>query len=125
MTILSGIPVLNCQSIEKSLQFYQQILHFVIVNKRDDNGELCWVHLMHGETTLMLQSIGASLSQQQGGQFAHTISLYFFVDNIDDLKHLISAKGMSSSAMKVMDYNMREFSLSDPDGNIIVIAEKS
>jgi len=123
VTILSGIPVLSCQSIERSLQFYQQILHFVIVKKRDDHGTLCWAHIMHGDTTLMLQVAEPGVIMDE--QTVHTIALYFFVDNIDDLKHLISAKGMSSSAMQTTDYNMREFTLLDPDGNVIIIGEKS
>ena len=51
MSILSGIPVLNCQSIEATLDFYQQALQFVIVKKRESEGELQWVHLMNGANT--------------------------------------------------------------------------
>jgi len=124
MTILSGIPVLNCQSIEDTLAFYQQLLQFVIVKKRELDGELCWIHIMHGDTTLMLQSAG-----QQNSEPFHTqksnISLYFFVNNINDLHHLIKAKNNNISDIKKTDYQMQEFNLNDPEGNTITIGQKS
>jgi len=56
MAILSSIPLLHCQSIDDTLVFYQQLLQFVLVNKRESEGKLVWAHLMHGDTTLMLQA---------------------------------------------------------------------
>ena len=124
MAILSGIPVLNCQSIEKTLAFYQQLLQFVVVNKRESAGALNWVHLMHGDTTLMLQ-----LAEQQNPEsFSATksrITLYYFVNNINELHHLIKAKNYSVSEIKTSDYQMREFSLQDPEGNSVTIGQKS
>ncbi len=63
MAILSGIAVLNCRTIEATLDFYLQLLQFVIVKKRELNGRLHWLHLMHGDTTLMLQSIEQASSE--------------------------------------------------------------
>lgn len=127
MAILSGIPVLNCQNIETSLAFYLQSLQFVVVNKREVDGHLDWAHIMHGSTTLMLQSIPSSkrLDQQQAQQYLPPISLYFFVDHIDELHHLLRAKKIVVSDVKVTHYRMKEFSLSDPDNNRIVIGQKS
>jgi catechol 2,3-dioxygenase-like lactoylglutathione lyase family enzyme len=120
MAILSGIPVLNCQSIEETLAFYQQILQFVVVNKREFNGELRWVHIMHGETTLMLQAVG----QHQSGlpPTENTkISLYFFVNKINELHHFIKAKNNLLSEIESTDYHMQEFTVLDPEGNTITI----
>lgn len=120
MAILSGIPVLNCQSIEETLAFYQQLLQFVVVNKRELNGELRWVHIMHGETTLMLQAVG----QHQSGSLPTEntkISLYFFVNNIDELHHFIKAKNNLESEIENTDYHMQEFTLLDPEGNTLTI----
>ena len=120
MAVLSGIPVLNCQSIEATLEFYQQLLHFVVVKKRDLNGALYWAHLMNGDTTLMLQSADQQHSlvtpQQQSN-----ISLYFFVNDLKELHHFIKAKNNHVSDIKVTDYKMQEFSLTDPEGNTIII----
>lgn len=124
MTILSGIPVLNCHSIESTLSFYQQLLQFVIVKKRELNGQLHWVHIMHGSTTLMLQAVDVEDSSTRSIQQSN-ISLYFFVNNISDLQHLLKAKRNIFSELSVTDYNMQEFTLLDPEGNTLIIGEKS
>jgi uncharacterized glyoxalase superfamily protein PhnB len=120
MAILSAIPVLNCQSIEATLKFYQQQLQFVVVKKRDLKGGLHWVHLMHGDTTLMLQSAPQDFSSPTSGADSK-ITLYFFVNNIDDLHHFIKAKNSNVSMLKETDYQMREFSIIDPEGNTVTI----
>ena len=117
MAILSGIPIIHCRSVETTLKFYQQLLQFVVVNKRDADGVPDWVHLMHDDTTLMLQSAPSASKPTNNS----SITLYYFVDNIDDFHHFIKAKNNSVSAIKQTDYQMREFSLSDPDGNLITI----
>lgn len=124
MTILSGIPVLNCHSIESTLNFYQQLLQFVIVKKRELNGQLHWVHIMHGSTTLMLQAVDVEDASARPVQQSN-ISLYFFVNNISDLQHLLKAKRNIFSELSVTDYNMQEFTLLDPEGNTLIIGQKS
>ena len=124
MTILSGIPVLNCHSIESTLNFYQQLLQFVIVKKRELNGQLHWVHIMHGSTTLMLQAVDVEDASARSVQQSN-ISLYFFVNNISDLQHLLKAKRNIFSELSVTDYNMQEFTLLDPEGNTLIIGQKS
>ena len=122
MAILSGIPVLNCRSIEVTLDFYQQLLQFVIVKKRESNNELKWVHLMHGDTTLMLQAIDQQ-SEETIALQQSSLSLYFFIDNIKELHHFIQAKNYKVSEIKTADYEILEFSLTDPEGNMIVLGQ--
>ncbi|VAW51907.1 hypothetical protein MNBD_GAMMA06-2088 [hydrothermal vent metagenome] len=120
MAILSSIPVLNCQSIEDTLAFYQQLLQFVVVNKREENGKLCWVHIMHSDTTLMLQS-DRSQNTHSIPATKSNIALYFFVNNIAELHHLIKAKNNKISEIKNTDYQTQEFSLIDPEGNPVTL----
>lgn len=122
MAILSGIPVLNCRSIEVTLDFYQQLLQFVIVKKRESNNELKWMHLMHGDTTLMLQAIDQQ-SEETIALQQSSLSLYFFIDNIKELHHFIKAKNHKVSEIKTTDYEILEFSLTDPEGNMIVLGQ--
>ena len=124
MAILSSIPVLNCHSIEETLAFYQQILQFVIVNKREHNNELQWVHLMHGDITMMLQRIDGKTSEIRPDQKS-TISIYFFVNNINEMHHYIKAKYSLLSELKNTDYHMQEFSVTDPEGNTVTLGQKS
>ena len=125
MAILSGIPVLNCQLIETTLDFYQRILQFVVVNKRESNGSVFWVHLMHGDVTVMLQRIGQQsekLSSLESLQQS-SISLYFFSNNIKELHHFVSVNYNNVSDLILTDYKMREFSLLDPEGNTVIVGQ--
>ncbi len=124
MAILSGIPVLNCQSIDATLDFYLQLFQFVVVKKRESNGCLHWVHLMHGDTTLMLQSLEQQHSKKNNSPQSN-ISLYFFINNINELHHYIKVKYKEVSDIKLTDYQMQEFSVLDPEGNTITVGQKS
>ncbi len=124
MAILSSIPVLNCHSIEETLAFYQQILQFVIVNKREDNNELQWVHIMNGDITMMLQTVDRKTSEPRPDQNSN-INIYFFVNNINDMHHYIKAKYNFVSELIDTDYHMQEFSVTDPEGNTVTVGQKT
>lgn len=124
MAILSSIPVLNCRSIAATLDFYQRIFQFVVVNKRESNGQLYWVHIMHGNTTLMLQAVQQSVPEKDPVQNSN-ITLYFYVNDIKELHHFVKAKNHEVSGIVLTDYAMQEFSLQDPEGNFITVGQKS
>ena len=121
MAILSGIPVLNCQSIETTLDFYQRILQFVVVNKRESNGKVHWLHLMHGGVTIMLQRTEPQSEKKSPQQ--SRISLYFFSNNISELHHFITVNYKNVSDLLITDYQMQEFSLLDPEGNTVIVGQ--
>lgn len=123
MEILGGIPILHCRTINATLDFYQQLFQFVVVNKRESDDCMQWVHIMHGSTTLMLQSLEQSPSETENSRQS-SISLYFFVNNIKDLHHFIKAKHNDVSEIKLTDYQMQEFSVLDPEGNTITLGQK-
>ncbi len=87
---------------------------------------------MHGATTLMLQADARKTRSDQTsfnsssdipGSSSSSISLYFFVDNIDELHHFLRAKSVTVSEIEVSHYKMKEFRLKDPDGNSLVIGQ--
>jgi len=124
VAILSSIPVLNCQSMEATLSFYQQLLQFVVIKKSELQGRLSWVHIMHGNTALMLQAAEEKNANTSPVRRSG-ITLYFFVDNINELHHFIKLKYTDVSDIKMTHYHMQEFSLIDPEGNNITVAQKS
>ena len=121
MAILSGIPVLNCQFIETTLDFYQRILQFVVVNKRELSGRVHWVHLMHGNVTIMLRRFEQHSEKQKLQQ--SSISLYFFSNNIKELHHFVTVNYKNVSEVVLTDYQMQEFSLLDPEGNTVIVGQ--
>jgi len=124
MSILSAIPVLNCQSIDATLNFYQQALQFVIVKKREEEGELQWVHLMNGSTTLMLQRVNLQ-SPRSEVKSKPSVLLYFYVNNIKEISHLIKAKYNIDADISVTPYKMSECDIFDPEGNHITLGQKN
>jgi uncharacterized glyoxalase superfamily protein PhnB len=124
VAILSSIPVLNCHSIVATLNFYQQLFQFVVIKKRELHGKLFWVHIMHGNTTLMLQASDEKNSHTHSAQQSG-ITLYLFIDNIKELHHFIKLKYNDVSDIVTTDYHMQEFNLMDPEGNKITVGQKS
>ena len=126
MPILSSIPLLTCHSILQTQAFYQQQLQFVTVNKREAEGQLQWVHLMHGDNTLMLERAKSELKTETKPiveDEPSKISLYFFVDDIEALHHRIKLKYPSVSEIMLTDYRMKEFKMYDPEGNRVIIGQ--
>jgi uncharacterized glyoxalase superfamily protein PhnB len=124
VAILKAIPVLNCQSIELTLNFYQQLFQFVVIKKREQHGQLRWVHIMHGNTTLMLQAAEQAVDSENNHLQQSNITLYFFINNLKELHHFIKVKHTNVSDIVVTDYQMQEFSLMDPEGNKITVGQQ-
>ena len=122
MTILGAYPVLNCQSIESTLDFYQQLFQFVVINKRKTDNCLQWVHLMHSNTSLMLKKIEVPSAEKKHIRLAG-ISLYLYVDNINQLHHFIKAKNINITDVVLMNYQMYEFKIQDPEGNLVTVGQ--
>ena len=119
MAILGGVPVLSCSSLDATLQFYQKLLQFVVVKKREQDGQVVWAHLMHGDTTLMLQGAVTDSENTENSN----ISLYYFVDNISELHHFIKVNHPRVSEILTTDYQMQEFRLQDPEGNTVTLGQ--
>ena len=119
MRLLGSVPVLNCSDIEQSLEFYQQALQFVVLNKRSGDDGLEWVYLQSGDTLLMLEK-GAQAEEHQSATLSR---LYFYTDDVSAMHHYLQAKGYSVSPVVRTAY-MEEFELLDPDGQRLSIGQK-
>jgi catechol 2,3-dioxygenase-like lactoylglutathione lyase family enzyme len=116
MAILSGIPVLSCRQIEKTLAFYTRLLQFVVVNRRESDTGPDWLHLVHSDTHLMLVRQPDDRPPVDRNE---NISLYFFVTDIESLQQLLKANRVTVSEIVETDYRIREFHVRDPEDNQI------
>ena len=119
MRLLGSVPVLNCSDIEQSLDFYQQALQFVVLNKRRGEHGLEWAYLQSGDTLLMLEQYSgqsASNSESLG-------RLYLYTDDVIAMHHYLKAKGYDASPIIKTAY-MKEFNLLDPDGQRLTIGQQ-
>ena len=118
MSLTGLVPVLKCRSVDHSLQFYKDTLRFVEIRTRKGKSELEWVYLKSGNTYLMLELAGT-----EGLPSNHTISLYFYTDDIRSFHHYMLAKGYDISDLEKTAYGILQCVFTDPDGHKIQLGE--
>ena len=119
MRLLGSVPVLSCSDVEHSLEFYQQALQFIVLNKRTGDRGLEWVYLQSGDTLLMLE-------KQEQDFVPDPVArnrLYFYTDDVSAMRHYLKAKGYKVGQMLKTAY-MEEFDLADPDGQRLTIGQQ-
>lgn len=120
MRLLGSVPVLACSDVEQSLDFYQQALQFIVLNKRTGDQGLEWVYLQSGDTLLMLEKS----VQSEEHQAATRNRLYLYTDDVTAMRHFLKAKGFQVSPIINTAY-MEEFDLLDPDGQKLTIGQQN
>src|SRR6056297_1351891 len=115
------IPVLICQQIENTLAFYQQALRYIIIHKSlDAQGQLHWAHLKSDNTTLMLQRhTGDHATQGQAGN----IMLHYYTSDILAQQRYMRARGIVVGEIETTPYDMKQFHVTDPEGNLLSIGQ--
>ena len=119
MRLTGSVAVLNCSDIEQSLLFYQQALQFVVLNKRQGEHGLEWIHLKSGDTLLMLEQ-----SRDEKASAGKCMSrLYLYADDVSSMHHYLIANGYQVGDVNKTAY-MEEFDLRDPDGHRLTIGAR-
>jgi hypothetical protein len=119
MRLLGSVPVLGCSDVEHSLEFYQQALQFIVLNKRIGDRGLEWVYLQSGDTLIMLEK----RERNTGPDSVPLNRLYFYTDDVSAMHHYLKAKGYEVGPMLKTAY-MEEFDLFDPDGQRLSIGQQ-
>ncbi len=115
------IPVLICQQIENTLAFYQQAFRYIIIQQsQDDQGRLHWAHLKSDNTTLMLQRCADTpAAQPQAGN----IMLHYYTSDVLSQQRYMRARGIMVGEIEVTPYDIRQFHVTDPEGNLISVGQ--
>jgi len=87
MQLTGSVPVLGCNDIEETLNFYQQALQFIIVKQRKSEHGVEWVYLKPSNTFLMLEKHTAN--EKTGGS-----RIYFYTDDAAAFASLSQSKGL-------------------------------
>lgn len=122
-------PFIKCSNISESLAFYSTILDFDVVLPPDPDPEA----FMSSYAYLEREGSGVHLSAHSGdGVFGNVI--YIHVADIDALYKTLTGNGLkpqeegSLSGITIepveQTWGMKEFSVSDPDGNKITFGQK-
>ena len=111
----SAAPCLSVRDMLRSLEFYQRVLGF-------ESGHLEADPPVYA--TLHRDDVAIHLALDRDGEKAGSNSCCVFVTNVDALYEACVAAG-AKIARQIEDspYGLRDFNLSDPDGNVILFGE--
>lgn len=112
--------VLAVQQLERSRQFYTDVLGFT----EDDIRSPGWAFLSKGACHLMLGECPDEIPAAETGN--HSWFLHLLIDDVDAYFKAVSARGaeiISTPADRA--YGLREFILATPDGHRIVVGQVS
>jgi uncharacterized glyoxalase superfamily protein PhnB len=114
------VPVLKVAEMDRAVDFYGNVLGFVIAWRAPDDGggENCM--LQAGETSLLL-STGTHL----GGTPQFTGTLYFHMTGVRELFERVNGKAEVVWPLEAMEYGQTEFGIHDRDGYTLAFAESS
>ncbi len=120
MQLKGLVPVIYCQHIEQTLEFYQQAFRYIVLRKTETEEGLQWAYLKSDNTYLMLQK----LQQLDANRVdSGNILLHYYTSDITVLHQFITARGIQAGPIEITDYGMSQFYVTDPEGNRISIGQ--
>jgi uncharacterized glyoxalase superfamily protein PhnB len=122
-------PNLICADLTKSLAFYRDVLGFTIFQSVPEKAPFVFTWLKRDDAEIFLnQHFPPQPGQPDpfaGKQIGGTLTLYFAMDGIDDLLKSVESKGVKIAIpMHKEFYGMKEFAVLDPDGYLLIFAER-
>ncbi len=117
------IPILICEDVQKSIDFYCRILDFEVADRMDDVGKTGWACLRNGRVQLMLGSpTYLPEPKKTDGKYPQAV-YYFYPEDVAALRDSIIAKNEEVSELQVRFYGMKEFEMLDPDGHMLLFGQ--
>jgi uncharacterized glyoxalase superfamily protein PhnB len=124
-------PNLVVADMDKSLNFYRDVLGFSIAQTVPDKAPFIFAWMKHGGTELFLN---VNMPPQPGEPDLYagksigggTLSLYLVMEGIDELYATVQQQKVPIViAMHKQFYGMKEFAIHDPDGYLLIFAEEA
>jgi catechol 2,3-dioxygenase-like lactoylglutathione lyase family enzyme len=117
MKITNLTPLLNVESVPRSIAFYCDHLGFRVTQQWEDQGRVRWASLAADGVCLMLnEPHNADSDQRRNRQAYEDTVFYFAIDDVDALHAQLETAGVAVGKISNEHYGMREFYIRDPDG---------
>ena len=121
----SMTPNLMVHDVNKTIDFYRDVLGFEFVASVPDSGQFDWAMMKHGPVEIMFQSV-ASLAKDlpafvkmgPGGAF----TLFIKMDDSKGLYGKVKEKVVIVQELTKTFYDMEEFSIKDLNGYVLTFA---
>ena len=119
MTHKGLVPYAHAADVNRSVEFYKK-LGFEIANAHPSNSaKPIWVWLNAGGANLMVAHAGEPVIASQ-----QAIFFYLYVDGVATFRDTVIAAGIDASPLTYPFYlPLGEFSVHDPDGYMVMIAQ--
>ena len=113
------IPFVHVGDVERSIAFYE-LLGFAVHDTHGPHGRLGWAALEHEQAKLMLARAGSQVSPADQG-----VLFYLYTDDLQALQAHLRAHGQPAGAIRDGTPGpRREMRLRDPDGYVLMVAER-
>lgn len=112
MTFTALRPILWTENINETIGFYTRILGFNLIGRND---EWQWASLKKDEVMIML----SQNDYEKPNGIGFTGSLYFNVDNVDELWEDLKTKAKVCYEIETFEWEMREFAVYDNNGYLL------
>jgi uncharacterized glyoxalase superfamily protein PhnB len=121
-------PNLVVRNVEESLRFYENILGFTREMVVPDQSPFVFASVKSGDVEIFFNDLENVLSEHpemKGKPLASISSSFIELDNVEALlRKLEAAKVKLVMPLTEQWYGMKEFVMADPDGHLIVFAER-
>jgi catechol 2,3-dioxygenase-like lactoylglutathione lyase family enzyme len=133
MKLTDVVPNLIVRDITTSTEFYRDVLGFSVVATVPEQGPLVFVWLQRDDVSVFLNSVPAVAealpavaARPVGGTATMFITLEAAdaVQGVDRLFEAVAKRSRVIMQLKNQFYGMREFAVEDPDGYVVIFAQR-
>lgn len=134
MTLTDVVPNLIVSDIDTSTAFYRDVLGFEVVTTVPDQAPHVFVWLKRDGVGVFLNAaagVGDDLPELSRRAIGGTATLFVTVEaasaseGVDALLQAVGQKAKVVMPIKDQFYGMREFAIEDPDGYVIIFAQRT
>jgi lactoylglutathione lyase len=134
MKMTDVFPNLVVSDIDKSAAFYRDVLGFTTVTTVPDEPPFVFVWLQRDDVSVFLnarEGVAEDLPEVAARQVGGTAMLFITVDaedaeaGVDAVFKSVDRRARVLMPLKDQFYGMREFAIADPDGYVIIFAQRT
>ena len=118
MELLDIRPIIWTEQMEETIKYYSEVLGFIC---DEYNKKLGWASLSKDDVGIMVTKPNTN-ALFKGPIF--TGSLYFAMDNVDELWNQLKDKAKICYPIENFEYGMRDFAIYDNNGYMLQFGEE-
>ena len=133
MKLTDVVPNLIVSDIDRSAAFYRGVLGFSVVATVPEDGPPVFVWLQRDDVSVFLNTAGAAaedLPSIAARPIGGTAMLFVMLEaetvdgGVDALFEAVNGRARLVMPLKDQFYGMREFAVEDPDGYVVMFAQR-